>query len=310
MPNTKPPVTTTRLALSYRERILEALQEVSPRSAFQPLMTLYLTDNTTPDEIRRAKESGIVYAAKYYPAGATTNSESGVTDIRKIYPVLEAMQECGLVLSLHGESASPRIDVFDREAVFVKDILSNLIADFPWLKIVLEHVTTGFAVDFIRQQERGRIAATITAHHLLADRNDMLGDGIHPHLYCKPILKRREDHWALLSAAISGDPRFFLGTDSAPHERGTKENACGCAGCFTAPHALELYATTFGNMSALDKLEAFASHFGADFYGLPRSMETVTLVHENWLVPKGYHFAGGEVVPFFAGETLRWKLLD
>lgn len=311
MPNLKPPVTTTAQALSYRDRILMALPEMS---GFNPLMTLYLTDNTPPDEINRAVDSCVVKAGKYYPAGATTNSDSGVTDIRLVYPVLKRMQELGMVLCVHGEVTDPDVDIFDREAVFIDNVLRPLREDFPTLKIVLEHVTTRQGVEFIIHEERNRhpTAATITAHHLLLNRNALFKGGVNPHHYCLPVLKREEHRQALLWAATSGSPFFFLGTDSAPHLRGTKESACGCAGCFTAPAAIELYAEAFESVGKLDMLEGFASEFGADFYGLLPNTDTITLVKESWRVPSqlpfGDHVDG--VVPLRAGEMVKWKMQE
>lgn len=311
MPNLKPPVTTTAQALSYRDRILMALPEMS---GFNPLMTLYLTDNTPPDEINRAVDSCVVKAGKYYPAGATTNSDSGVTDIRLVYPVLERMQGLGMVLCVHGEVTDPDVDIFDREAVFIDNVLRPLREDFPTLKIVLEHVTTRQGVEFIIHEERNRhpTAATITAHHLLLNRNALFKGGVNPHHYCLPVLKREEHRQALLWAATSGSPFFFLGTDSAPHLRGTKESACGCAGCFTAPAAIELYAEAFESVGKLDMLEGFASEFGADFYGLLPNTDTITLVKESWRVPSqlpfGDHVDG--VVPLRAGEMVKWKMQE
>lgn len=278
MPNLKPPVTTTAQAQAYRERILAA---VPAGMTFEPLMTLYLTDNTPADEIRRARESGCVHGVKLYPAGATTNSDAGVTDLLgKCAKTLEAMQEVGMPLLVHGEVTDPSIDLFDREKVFIDRVMEPLRRALPGLKVVFEHITTKDAADYVRDADAasGRIGATITAHHLLYNRNAMFFGGIRPHYYCLPVLKRETHRIALVEAATSGNPRFFLGTDSAPHAKGAKEAACGCAGCYTALHALELYAEAFDQAGALDKLEGFASFFGADFYGLPRSAETVTLV--------------------------------
>jgi dihydroorotase len=304
MPNLKPPVTTVAAAARYRERILAALP---PGSRFTPLLTLYLTDNTSPDEIARGKDSGFVHAVKYYPAGATTNSDSGVTALERTYPALAAMERYGVVLSLHGEVTDPDVDVFDRERVFVEGPLSRIVRDFPSLKVVLEHITTRAAADFVAAAP-ATIAATITPQHLLHSRNALFVGGLRPHLYCLPLLKREADRRALVAAATSGNPKFFLGTDSAPHARPTKENACGCAGCYSAPLALELYAEVFEDAGVLQKLEGFASWFGADFYGLPRNTERVTLVREPWTVPGEYSLGTQTVVPLRAGETLRWRL--
>jgi len=306
MPNLRPPVTTVAAAGAYRARILAAL----PASTrFSPLMTLYLTDNTPPAEIERAQASGFVHAVKYYPAGATTNSDSGVTALDRVYPVLAAMERHGMVLSLHGEVTDPAIDVFDRERVFVDTLLTRIVRDFPGLRIVLEHITTREAAAFVRESAV-HIGATITPHHLLWSRNALFaGSFLRPHFYCLPILKRETHRQALVAAATSADPRFFLGTDSAPHARDTKENACGCAGCYSAHAALELYAEAFEAADALDKLAGFASHFGADFYGLPRNADSVTLVREPWSVPAEYPFGDGTIVPLGAGEMLRWRLV-
>jgi dihydroorotase len=304
MPNLKPPVTTAAEARAYRDRILAALPAAS---RFEPLMTLYLTDNTSPAEIAAAKASGLVHAVKYYPAGATTNSDSGVTDLARAYPALTAMERHGLVLSLHGEVTDPEVDVFDRERAFVDRLLTRIVRDFPGLRMVLEHVTTREAAEFVAAAPAG-IAATITPQHLLYNRNALFVGGIRPHFYCLPILKREAHRQALLAAATSGSPKFFLGTDSAPHARHTKENACGCAGCYSAPVALELYAEAFEDAGALDRLEGFASFHGADFYGLPRAVDTVTLVREPWTVPSEYPLGEHRVVPLRAGESLRWRL--
>ena len=301
MPNLKPPVRTVADANAYRERILAALPA---GMAFEPLMTLYLTDNTDPAEIARAKASGGVQAVKYYPAGATTNSDSGVTDIRKVDAVLAAMQEAGLPLLLHGEVTDTEVDVFDREAVFIDRILAPLLQRLPRLKIVLEHITTRQAAEFVTAAP-ANVAATVTAHHLLYNRNAMFQGGIRPHYYCLPVLKRETHRAALIEAATGGNPKFFLGTDSAPHPKGAKECACGCAGIYTAHAALELYAEAFDGAGALDRLEAFASVHGPDFYGLPRNTETVTLVREATPLAAD-HPAG--VVPLRAGENLAWRL--
>ena len=304
MPNLKPPVITTALALAYRERILAAL----PKGAdFTPLMTLYLTDNTRAEEIRAAQASGHVYAVKYYPAGATTNSDAGVTDMQKTYATLEVMAEIGMPLLVHGEVTRPDVDVFDREAVFIECHLAPLLQRIPHLKLVLEHITTANGIDFVSSAP-ANVAGTLTSHHLLMNRNAMFQGGIRPHHYCLPILKRERHRQALIEAAISGNPKFFLGTDSAPHARGAKENACGCAGMYTAHAAMELYAQAFEDAGALDKLEGFASHFGADFYGLPRNRDRITLVKQDWDVPASYPLAESELVPLYAGETLRWKV--
>lgn len=305
MPNLTPPVTTTEQALAYRERILAALPE---GASFEPLMVLYLTDNTPAEEIERAVASGVVKAVKLYPAGATTNSSSGVTDVRHCDAAIGAMARLGLPLLVHGEVTSPEIDIFDREAVFIEQVMAPLLERHPSLKVVFEHITTADAVNFVRKAP-DNVAATITAHHLLFNRNHMLVGGIRPHYFCLPVLKRETHRAALIEAATSGSPKFFLGTDSAPHARGAKESACGCAGAFTAPAALELYATAFEQAGALDKLEGFASHFGADFYGLARNQGTVTLKREDWQLPAALDYVGDEViVPLMAGETLGWKL--
>lgn len=305
MPNLKPPVTTVERAAAYRERILAAIPE---GSRFEPLMTLYLTDNTSADEIIRAKRSGFVHGVKYYPAGATTNSESGVTDIARCHAALDKMQELGVPLLVHGEVADPGVDVFDREKVFIERVLAPLVARFIRLKVVLEHVTTEEGVEFVKGAGEN-IAATITAHHLLMNRNAMFAGGLNPHHYCLPVLKRELDRQALAAAATSGSPKFFLGTDSAPHSRGAKESASGCAGIFTSHAALELYAEVFEHANTLDKLEGFASFFGADFYGLPRNRETITLTPESWRVPDELPFGNGKLTPFRAGEMIGWKLL-
>jgi dihydroorotase len=304
MPNLAPPVTTTADARAYRARIVGALPA---GAAFVPLMTLYLTDHTNAGEIAAAKASGIVHAVKYYPAGATTNSASGVTALARAYPALAAMEEHGVVLSVHGEVTDPDIDVFDRERVFVERSLSAIVRDFPGLKVVLEHITTGEAADFVRAAP-ATVAATITPQHLLYSRNALLVGGVRPHLYCLPILKREQHRRALVAAAVSGNPKFFLGTDSAPHARHTKEASCGCAGCYSAPAALELYAEAFEDAGALDRLEGFASRFGAAFYGLPPHADTVTLVREPWTVPGEYPLGEHTIVPLRGGETVRWKL--
>jgi dihydroorotase len=304
MPNLKPPVRTVLEAGWYRDRILAALPA---NTAFEPLMTLYLTDNTDPDEIKRAKASGFVHAVKYYPAGATTNSDSGVTDIRKCDAVFEAMQDAGLPLLLHGEVTDSEIDIFDREKIFIERHLIPLTLRFPKLRIVFEHITTANAVKFVLAAS-DNVAATITAHHLLFNRNEIFKGGIRPHYYCLPVLKREEHRLALLKAATSGNKKFFLGTDSAPHAKNTKEASCGCAGCYTALHAMELYAVAFESANALDKLEGFASFFGADFYGLPRNKVTITLEKSSWQVPEELPFSGSAIVPLRAGEMLDWRV--
>jgi dihydroorotase len=305
MPNLVPPITTTDQAYGYRQRIIQA-QSSLPHQ-FDPLMVLYLTDNTVPAEISTAINSGIVKAAKLYPAGATTNSDSGVTDIGSIYPVLEAMQRDGLPLLIHGEVTDNDIDIFDREKVFIDRHLQFIVRDFPALKIVLEHITTKDAVDFVTSSANN-IAATITAHHLLYNRNDMLAGGIRPHYYCLPILKRVLHQHALLKAATSGNPKFFLGTDSAPHAQSKKETTCGCAGCFTAFAAIELYAEAFETMNALDKLEAFASFYGADFYELPRNKDTITLQKIAHSVPAQFTLGNDTLIPLRAGGQLQWQV--
>ncbi|MGB5493264.1 MAG: dihydroorotase [Sedimenticolaceae bacterium] len=301
MPNLKPPVRSVADAAAYRERILAALPA---RLAFEPLMTLYLTDNTSPEEILKAKASGLVHAVKYYPAGATTNSDSGVTDIRRVGNALEAMQEAGMPLLLHGEVTDPGVDVFDREAIFIERILAPLLQRLPRLKVVLEHITTRQAADFVAAAP-ANVGATITVHHLLYNRNAMFQGGIRPHYYCLPVLKRETHREALVAAAISGNPKFFLGTDSAPHATHAKEAACGCAGIYTAHAAIELYAEAFESADALDKLEAFASHFGPDFYGLPRNTDTITLLKENHTVSARHD---GGITPLRANERLTWRL--
>lgn len=306
MPNLTPPVLTTSLAEAYRERILAA---VPAGRSFDPLMTLYLTDNTDSGEIRRAKKSGLVFAIKYYPAGATTNSDSGVTDMGKCQAVLEAMADEGLPLLIHGEVTDPEIDVFDREKIFIERELMALVERYPTLRIVFEHITTSHAAEFVRSAGPN-VGATITAHHLLLNRNAIFQGGIRPHHYCLPVLKREEHRQALLNAAISGIPKFFLGTDSAPHERGAKENDCGCAGVYTAHAALELYAEVFSAAGALDRLEGFASHHGADFYGLPRNTSRVTLEKSEWRVPGSFPYGDGQLVPLRAGATAAWRVVN
>jgi dihydroorotase len=303
MPNLVPPVMNTEQALAYKERILDARPK---GSQFEPLMVLYLTDNTDPAEIAIAKANGVT-ACKLYPAGATTNSASGVTDLKKIYPVLAAMQNAGMHFLLHGEVTDSAIDIFDREKVFLDRTFSQVVKDFPALNMVLEHITTADAAQFVAEAP-SNVAATITAHHLLYNRNHMLAGGIRPHYYCLPILKRGTHQQALIKAATSGSPKFFLGTDSAPHAKDKKEAACGCAGSYTAYAAIELYAEAFEDAGALDKLEAFASHFGADFYGLPRNTDTITLIKQDWQVPDTLSLGDQPLVPLRAGEILRWQL--
>lgn len=304
MPNLKPPVTTVQQALAYRERILAS---VPTDSTFEPLMTLYLTDNTSPAEIRAAVDNPHLHAVKYYPAGATTNADSGVTDISKTYAVLEVMEELGLPLLIHGEVTDPAVDIFDREAVFIETVLVPLLQQYPKLRVVLEHITTRQAVEFILATP-DNIAATITAHHLLMNRNAMFQGGIRPHHYCLPVLKRESHRQTLVKAATSGNPKFFLGTDSAPHAKNAKESACGCAGMYTAHAAIEFYAEVFEQADALDKLEGFSSFFGADFYGLPRNNDTITLRKQEWTVPPTLAFADETLIPLRAGETVKWKL--
>ena len=304
MPNLRPPVTTTEQAQAYRARILAALPA---GSAFEPLMTLYLTDNTTAQEIRNARESGVIHAVKLYPAGATTNSDAGVTDIRKTYPALEAMQRCNMPLLVHGEATDPAVDVFDREAVFIERVLQPLLRDLPQLRTVFEHITTREAVQFVTDAP-DTVAATITAHHLLYNRNALFSGGMRPHYFCLPVLKRETHRAALGEAAASGNPKFFLGTDSAPHAQHTKETACGCAGIYTAHAALELYAEAFDRIGALDRLEGFASFHGADFYGLPRNTGKVTLRKESWQVPDSLAFGEHRLVPLRAGEIVKWRM--
>lgn len=304
MPNLRPPVTTTEQAQAYRARILAALPA---GSTFEPLMTLYLTDKTTVQEIQRARQSGIVHAAKLYPAGATTNSDAGVTDIRIIYPVLEEMQRCGMPLLVHGEVTDSSVDVFDREAIFIGRVMIPLLHDMPQLRVVFEHITTRDATQFVMDAPHN-VAATITAHHLLYNRNAMFSGGVRPHYYCLPVLKRELHREALGQAVSSGSNKFFLGTDSAPHAQHTKEAACGCAGIYTAHAAIELYAEAFEQLGALDKLEGFASFYGADFYGLPRNTNQITLQKASWQVPTSLIFAENQLVPLRAGESLVWQL--
>lgn len=303
MPNLRPPVVNVGQAAAYRDRILAALPA---GLSFEPLMTLYLTDNTTPAEIDKAKASGFVHGVKLYPAGATTNSDSGVSDLGKCDATLAAMEKCGVPLLVHAEVTDKEVDVFDREAVFIERHMIPLTRKFPGLKVVFEHITTAQAAEFVATSP-ANIAATITAHHLLLNRNAMFTGGIRPHHYCLPVLKRESHRKALVAAAISGNPKFFLGTDSAPHAKSAKEAACGCAGMFTAHAAIELYAEAFENADALDKLEAFASFHGPDFYGLPRNSDKITLVKESWIVPETIKFGSEELVPLKAGEKVGWK---
>ncbi len=304
MPNLKPPVATTQAAAQYRDRILRALPD---GARFEPLMTLYLTDNTRPEEIRRARDSGFVHAVKYYPAGATTNSDSGVTDIARVLDTLEAMAQTGMPLLIHGEVTDPQVDVFDRERVFVEGTLAMLVQRLPRLRIVLEHITTAEAAEFVRSTP-DNVAATITAHHLLLNRNSIFQGGVRPHHYCLPVLKRERHRQALVAAAISGNPKFFLGTDSAPHARHTKENDCGCAGVYTAHAGIELYAEAFDAAGALDKLEGFASVHGADFYGLPRNAGRMRLVRRAWNVPAEYAYGEHSLVPLRSGGQVGWTI--
>jgi dihydroorotase len=304
MPNLQPPVTTPGQALAYRERILAAIPDASD---FQPLMTLYLTDNTPAAEIRRAKDSAHVVALKLYPAGATTNSDAGVTDLANVWAALEVMAELDLPLLVHGEVTDPDIDIFDREAVFIERYLAPVVQQFPGLKVVLEHVTTAHGVDFVLNSGP-RVAGTITAHHLLLNRNAIFVGGLNPHAYCLPVLKREKHREALISAATGGSGKFFLGTDSAPHTRPAKESGCGCAGIYTAHAALEFYAAAFEEADALDELEGFASLYGPAFYGLAPNPGKITLVKEEWLVPETYELGDSAVVPLMAGQTLGWKL--
>ena len=314
MPNLKPPVTTVDAAQEYRARVLEAVRsavdsDMPPAGkGFTPLMTLYLTDNTAPREMALAEQSGFVHAVKYYPAGATTNSDAGITRLERVFPVLEAMQRHHLPLLVHGEVVDPEIDIYDREAVFIDTVLSRIVRQFPGLRVVFEHITTREAVQFV-QAAGANVGATITAHHLLYDRNAIFQGGIRPHYYCLPVLKRSEHRSALIAAATGGNPKFFLGTDSAPHARGAKETACGCAGIFSAHAALELYAEVFDGAGSLDRLEAFAAFHGADFYGLARGTEKIVLERVSWKVPDVYPFAGELLVPLRAGELVSWKLV-
>lgn len=306
MPNLRPPVTTTQMAGSYRQRILDALPA---DSSFEPLMTLYLTDNTPSQEIERARDSGFVHAVKYYPAGATTNSDSGVTDLHRTYDTLAVMAQLGMPLLMHGEVVDEQVDVFDREAAFIERILLPLLNDIPGLKIVFEHITTRQAVELVQATPQ-RLAATITPQHLSMNRNAIFRGGIRPHHYCLPVLKRESHRRALVAAATCGDPRFFLGTDSAPHARADKESACGCAGMFSAHAALELYAQVFEEADALDRLEGFAAYHGPDFYGLPRNGGQITLEKTSWRVPEEVAFGASTLVPMAAGETLAWRLKE
>jgi len=304
MPNLKPPVVTTGMALAYRERILAAL----PRDMrFEPLMTLYLTDNTPAAEITQAKASGAIHGVKYYPAGATTHSDAGVTDITKCYATLAAMEQADMLLLVHGEVTDAEVDVFDREKVFIDRVLIPITQRFPKLRVVFEHITTREAVEFVKGAP-SNIAATITSHHLLLNRNAMFSTGMRPHHYCLPVLKRETHRYALIEAAISGNPKFFLGTDSAPHSKSAKESACGCAGIYTAHAGIEFYAEAFEQAGALDKLEAFASFYGADFYRLPRNQDSITLTKESWDVPAQLEFAGETLVPLRAGGSVGWKM--
>lgn len=306
MPNLKPPLVNVPQALAYRERILRC---VPPGARFVPLMTLYLTDSTVPAEIHRARDCGLMFGVKLYPAGATTHSECGVTDIERTYPVMEALAETGLPLQVHGEVTDPDVDIFDREAVFIDRVLVPLLQRFPSLRVVFEHVTTRDAVEFVRGAP-ATVAATITPQHLLYNRNALFQDGMRPHYYCLPVLKAESHRRALLEVVCDGSPKFFLGTDSAPHERSTKENACGCAGCYSANAAIELYAQAFDQAGALACLDEFASRHGAAFYGLPRNIDTITLERRDWVIPAQLPYASGAIVPLAAGETCHWKLMN
>lgn len=305
MPNLTPPVTTTEMAQAYRQRILNA---VPAEHQFEPLMSIYLTNNTPADEVVRAKDSGIVHGFKYYPAGATTNSDAGVTDIKNCYQTLEAMQKHGMILQVHGEVTDPSVDVFDREARFIEQVLEPLKNDMPELKIVFEHITTKHAAQFVTDADQF-VAATMTPQHLLYNRNEIFKGGIRPHYYCLPVLKREEHRLELVKAATSGSSKFFLGTDSAPHSQNRKESSCGCAGIFSSPLAIELYARAFDDNNALDKLEGFASFYGADFYGLERNSGTISLEKEEWIVPESFPLANEKIIPMHAGEKENWKLV-
>ncbi|MCK5829760.1 MAG: dihydroorotase [Methylococcales bacterium] len=306
MPNLKPPVTTVEQALNYRSDIVQALPN---HTSFNPLMTLYLTDTTSKDDVKKAAVSEHIHAFKLYPAGATTNSDSGVSNPKAIYPILETMEQVDIPLLIHGEVTDNECDIFDREKIFVESSLNDIVQNFPNLRIVVEHVTTKEAVDFVLASPN-KVAATITPQHLLFNRNAILAGGIRPHYYCLPIIKREHHRQALLKAATSGNPKFFLGTDSAPHLSGAKENSCGCAGCYSAYAALELYAEAFEQVNALDKLEGFASFFGADFYQLPRNTKTITLQKQNWTIPDNYIVDNETITPLKAGEVLNWKLIN
>lgn len=307
MSNLKPPITTVQLARMYRKRIMNALPV---GMSFKPLMTLYLTDNTSPKEISKAKDSNIIHGVKLYPAGATTNSALGVSNLQKCTETIAQMEKLGIPLLVHGEVTNPSVDIFDREAVFIDTVLTPLLRDFSGLRVVLEHVTTKDGIDFVLSQGEN-IAATLTAHHLLLNRNALFAGGLQPHHYCLPILKREKHRQALLAAAISGNPKFFLGTDSAPHAQDDKESACGCAGCYTAHAAIELYAEAFGAAGALSRLEGFASHFGADWYGLPRNKGEITLIRKDRFVPKEFVFGEGKkLIPLRAGEVIPWQLAE
>ena len=305
MPNLKPPVTTTEQAVAYRDRILAALPV---EMKFEPLMVLYLTNDTPPEEIQRARDSGVVHAVKLYPAGATTNSAAGVTDLTKCYKTLEMMQKLGMPFLVHGEVTDPEIDIFDREAVFIDRVMTPLRRDMPELNVVFEHITTKDAAEYVAEADH-HVGATITAHHLLYNRNELFKGGMRPHYYCLPVLKREIHRQALVAAATSGSTKFFLGTDSAPHPKGLKEHACGCAGCYTALHAMELYTQAFDQVDALDKLEQFASFNGPDFYKLPRNKDTITLQRESWTIPAELPLANTTVVPLNGGETMEWKFV-
>ena len=304
MPNCRPPITTVTEAAQYKKAILNAL---NCSQSFEPLMTLYLTDQTQKATLIEAKNSGFIHGVKLYPAGATTNSDKGVTNLTAIYPLLETLAEIDLPLLIHGEVTDPSIDVFDKEALFIEKTLTDIVKHFPTLRIVLEHITTLEAVNFIKEAHE-KIAATITVHHLLLNRNDMLTGGIRPHYFCLPILKRQKHQTALIEAATSGNPKFFLGSDSAPHASSQKESACGCAGIYTAHAGIELYAQVFDQAGQLNRLEGFASHFGADFYGLARNKQTITLKQEPWKVPESLTFGDDKLVPLFAGKTINWKI--